>query len=168
MIYIELKAANKDKKEENNNENNNPPENDDNKNDEDKKENNQNEENKEEKKEEVEKEEDNNEDKKSNKENNKENNNIENKEIEQVNNIIIDSNRKITNTDIKNSSTLILEEKECNIFNGEKIKINALGMIGGRGVGDGVAIFGSNANQLEESANMNTGASILKPDFILK
>ena len=42
-----------------------------------------------------------------------------------------------------------------------------MGMIGGRGVGDGVTIFGSSANQIEESANMNTGASILKPDFIL-
>ena len=162
MIYIELKAANKDKKEENNNENNNPPENDDNKNDEDKKENNQNEENKEEIKEEGEKEENKNEEKKSN----EENDNNENKEVEQVNKII-DSNRRITNTDIRDSSTLILEEKECNIFNGEKIKINALGMIGGRGVGDGVVIFGSSANQIEESANMNTGASILKPDFIL-
>ena len=45
----------------------------------------------------------------------------------------LDSNRRITNTDIKDSSTLILEEKECNIFNEEKIKINAFGMIGGRG-----------------------------------
>ena len=61
----------------------------------------------------------------------------------------------------------MLEEKECSIFNGEKIKINALGMVGGRGVGDGVTIFGSNSNQLEDSANMNTGASIIKPDFIL-
>ena len=42
-----------------------------------------------------------------------------------------------------------------------------MGMIGGRGVGDGVAIFGSSANQIEESANMNTGTTILKPDFIL-
>ena len=83
--------------------------------------------------------------------------------------MIIDSNRKITNNDIKDSSTLILEEKECNIFNGEKITINALGMVGGRGIGDGVTIFGSNANsnQLEDSANVNTGASILKPDFLL-
>ena len=40
-------------------------------------------------------------------------------------------------------------------------------MIGGKGVGDGVAIFGSNSNQLEESENMNTGATILKTDFIL-
>ena len=39
-------------------------------------------------------------------------------------------------------------------------------MVGGRGIGDGVTIFGSNA-QLEDSANVNTGISILKPDFIL-
>ena len=86
--------------------------------------------------------------------------------MEEVNKII-DSNRRITNNDVKESSTLILEEKECNIFNGEKIKINALGMEGGRGIGDGVVFFGSNQVVLEESANMNTGVSILKPDFIL-
>ena len=38
---------------------------------------------------------------------------------------------------------------------------------GGRGVGDGVTIFGSNSNQLDDLANMNTGATTLKPDFIL-
>ena len=88
--------------------------------------------------------------------------------MEAINNII-DSDRKITNNDVKESPILILEEKECNIFNGEKITINALGMKGGRGVGDGVTIFGSNAssNALEDSANFNTGASLLKPDFIL-
>ena len=37
---------------------------------------------------------------------------------------------------------------------------------GGRGVGDGVTIFGSNT-QLDDLANMNTGITILKPDFIL-
>ena len=80
--------------------------------------------------------------------------------MEAINNII-DSDRKITNNDVKESPILILEEKECNIFNGEKITINALGMKGGRGVGDGVTIFGSNAssNALEDSANFNTGAS---------
>ena len=63
---------------------------------------------------------------------------------------------------------MILEEKESNIFNGEKIQINASGMIGGRGVGDGITIFGSNPNnQGEEGSNMNTGVSSLKPDFIL-
>ena len=108
------------------------------------------EENKEEKKEEI-----------------KENNNNENKENEQINQIL-DSSRRITNEDLKDSSCLILEERECSIFNGEKIRINALGMVGGRGVGDGVTIFGSNnQNLLEESANMNTVATILKPDYIL-
>ena len=108
------------------------------------------EENKEEKKEEI-----------------KENNNNENKENEQINQIL-DSSRRITNEDLKDSSCLILEERECSIFNGEKIRINALGMVGGRGVGDGVTIFGSNnQNLLEESANMNTVATILKPDYLL-
>ena len=41
-------------------------------------------------------------------------------------------------------------------------------MIGGRGIGDGITIFGSNPNnQGEEGSNMNTGVSSLKPDFIL-
>ena len=63
---------------------------------------------------------------------------------------------------------MILEEKDSNIFNGEKIQINASGMIGGRGVGDGIAIFGSNPGvQGEEGSNVNTGVGTLKPDFIL-
>jgi hypothetical protein len=63
---------------------------------------------------------------------------------------------------------LILEEKDSNIFNGEKIQINASGMVGGRGVGDGIAIFGSNPGvQGEEGSNVNTGVGTLKPDFIL-
>jgi len=62
---------------------------------------------------------------------------------------ILDSNRRITSTEIKEASTLIIEEKECNIFNGEQIKINAAGMIGGRGVGDGLTIFGSSANKID-------------------
>ena len=40
-------------------------------------------------------------------------------------------------------------------------------MEGGRGIGDGVVLFGSNQVALKESANMNTGVSILKPYFIL-
>ena len=41
-------------------------------------------------------------------------------------------------------------------------------MIGGRGIADGITIFGSNPNnQGEEGSNMNTGVSSLKPDFIL-
>ena len=87
--------------------------------------------------------------------------------MEQINQIL-DSNRRITSNDLKEASTLILEEKDCNIFNGEKIKINAMGMVdGGRGVGDGVTIFGSNLNQQDDSANIDVGATTLKPDFIL-
>ena len=99
------------------------------------------------------------------KENNENNNNDEKKEMEQANQIL-DSYRRITNNDVKDSSTLLLEEAEGNIFNGKKIKINPLGMEGGRGAGDGVTIFGCNAIT-EDTSNMNTGASILKPDFIL-
>ena len=44
---------------------------------------------------------------------------------------------------MKENPTLILEEKDCTIFNGKEIKINASGMIGGRGIGDGIAIFAS-------------------------
>ena len=79
---------------------------------------------------------------------------------------ILDSNRKITSADIKEASTLILEEKDCNLFNGKRVTINASGMIGGRGVGDGVTIFGSNANQ-GDALNMNKEGKILKPDFVL-
>ena len=98
-----------------------------------------------EKKEEEEK----NEDKKSNKE---EDNSNENKEVEQINKII-DSNRKITNEDLKEASILILEGKECDIFNGEKIKINAFGMEGGKGRNDGVTIFGGNPDQDKDISN---------------
>ena len=33
---------------------------------------------------------------------------------------ILDSNRKKTSAEIKEASTLILEERDCNLFNGEK------------------------------------------------
>ena len=39
---------------------------------------------------------------------------------------------KFADEEIKNSSTLILEEIEGNLFNEKKIEINAGGMIGGR------------------------------------
>ena len=133
----------------------------------------------EEKKEEVknenenEKEKENNEEKKEEKNDN--NNNIENKEKEKENiNQIIDLERKIKDDEVKDAPTLILEEVECNILNGQKIKINAQGMVGGRGMKDGVAIFGSAANLSQsENTNFNLGLSssvntnILKVDFIL-
>ena len=94
------------------------------------------------------KEEENNEDKKSN----KEDNNNQNKDVEQIHKII-DSNRIITNEDLKEASILFLEGKECDIFNGEKIKINAFGMEGEKGRNDGVTIFGGNTDQARDISN---------------
>ena len=62
---------------------------------------------------------------------------------------------------MKENPTLILEEKDCTIFNGQQIKINASGMMGGRGIGDGIAIFAS--EQGEENNNNNSPTH----DFIL-
>ena len=56
----------------------------------------------------------------------------------------ITSNRKISEEEIKNSSKLILEEIEGNLFNEKKIEINEGGMIGGRNKKDGFTIFGQN------------------------
>ena len=89
----------------------------------------------------------------------KEKNNIEeNKNIN--NNINIDSYRKIDSNINRNSPSLILEEIECNLLNGQKIKINAKGMVGGRGLNDGVTIFGCNSN-----VDNNQNNKILKSDF---
>jgi len=96
------------------------------------------------------------EDKKKEEENKNEENNI---------NYILDSNRKIDDNIIKEASTLIIEEKECNLLNGKKLKINAQGMEGGRGLKDGVTIFGCDFEQKE---NPNNGdKQILKADFTL-
>ena len=72
----------------------------------------------------------------------------------------ITSNRKISDEEIKNSSKLILEEIEGNLFNEKKIEINAGGMIGGRNKKDGFTIFGQN---LEKNSNND----IFVPDFEL-
>ena len=56
----------------------------------------------------------------------------------------ITSNRKISDEEIQNSSKLILEEIEGNLFNEKKIEINAGGMVGGRNQKDGFTIFGQN------------------------
>ena len=79
---------------------------------------------------------------------------------------ILDSNRRITSEEVKEAPILIIEEKDCNIFNGNQIRINAAGMIGGREVGDGLTIFGSSANQ-ENDSNNNNEVPKLKADFIL-
>ena len=72
----------------------------------------------------------------------------------------ITSNRKISDEEIKNSSKLILEEIEGNLFNEKKIEINAGGMIGGRNKKDGFTIFGQN---LEKNSNND----MFVPDFEL-
>ena len=64
---------------------------------------------------------------------------------------------------ITECSTLIIEEIDCNILNGQKIKINAQGMIGGRGLNDGVTIFGCGKEENDNNGN----TQILKSDFIL-
>ena len=106
-------------------------------------------------------------------ENNKKENN-ENKEPGKENeNQIIDSNRKIIENDIKDAPTLTLEEIECNLLNGQKITINAQGMVGGRGLNDGVTIFGSASNLYQsENSNFNVinssvNTNFIKSDFIL-
>ena len=110
------------------------------------------------------------------KEEKNENNNInnnENKDKEDINQIV-DLERIIKDNEFPDVPTLILEEVECNLLNGQKIKIKAQGMIGGRGVNDGVSLFGSPSN-LSQSENNNfniilnssTNANILKLDFVL-
>ena len=85
----------------------------------------------------------------------------------------------ISEEDINNSSKLILEEINGNLFNGEKIEINAGGMVGGRGKKDGFTIFGqkdvecglksnfsnSEINNLNGENNNHNG--IFKPDYEL-
>jgi len=92
--------------------------------------------------------------------NNNKDNNENNIDLEPINKNLT-SNRRITNEEVKECSTLILEEKDCDIFNKQIIKINASGMVGGREVGDGIAIFGSNPNNKGEDNNS------LKTDFTL-
>ena len=92
--------------------------------------------------------------------NNNKDNNENNIDLEPINKNLT-SNRRITNEEVKECSTLLLEEKDCDIFNKQIIKINASGMVGGREVGDGIAIFGSNPNNTGEDNNS------LKTDFTL-
>ena len=77
----------------------------------------------------------------------------------------------ITEEEINNSSKIIIEEIEGNLFNGEKIEINAGGMVGGRGKRDGFAIFGQknekNDENSQKSNNNNSDEDIFKPDYEL-
>ncbi len=56
----------------------------------------------------------------------------------------INSNREISEEEIKSSPIVIMTEEGGKLLNGKEIKINAAGMIGGRGAKDGVSIFGKN------------------------
>ena len=88
----------------------------------------------------------------------------ENKKDENIN-YILDSNRKIDTNMAKEASTLVIEEMDCNLLHGQKLKINAQGMEGGRGLKDGVTIFGCDFEEKEKQNNGNN--QILKADFIL-
>lgn len=68
----------------------------------------------------------------------------------------INSNRKISEEEIKNSSKLILEEIDGNLFNGKKIEINAGGMIDGRNKRDGFTIFGQKLHVNANNSNLNS------------
>ena len=83
----------------------------------------------------------------------------------------INSNRKIEKKNIENSTKIIIEEEGEKLFGGAKIEINAGGMVGGRGVNDGFAIFGQKQNltmhrssRIEEKKDENDN-KIFKPDL---
>ena len=91
-----------------------------------------------------------------NKDDNKDNNNDNNKEIKdndkkEEDPVISHINEKdiISEEEINNSSKLVLEEIEGNLFNCNKIEINAAGMIGGRGKKDGFTIFGQKHSSIQ-------------------
>ena len=68
----------------------------------------------------------------------------------------INSNRKISEEEIKNSPKLILEEIDGNLFNGKKIEINAGGMAEGRNKKDGFTIFGQKIISNANNSNLNS------------
>ena len=106
--------------------------------------------------------------------NNKEKKNKENVEEEKNEEdplmTYIQSNRKISEEEIKNSSKLILEEIEGSLFNGKIIEINAGGMVEGRNKSDGFAIFGQKKNsnsEINEEKQINDNNDIFIPDYEL-
>ena len=88
--------------------------------------------------------------------------------------VYMQSNRKISEEEIKNSSKLIIEEIDGNLFGGNIIEINAGGMIGGRNKNDGFTIFGnkisstnSNAKNDKKNDIGKDNNDIFMPDFEL-
>jgi hypothetical protein len=108
---------------------------------------------------------------KSNNNNNKNDEQVTNNENELKNELknddpiisYLNSNREITDNEINTAPIIILREESGNLFNGQTIKINAGGLIGGRNLRDGVAIFGIKKNDLLTLEN-NT---LFTPDFVL-
>ena len=67
----------------------------------------------------------------------------------------LNSQGKLPENEIKNSSKLILEEIDGNLFRGQKIEIDAGSMVGGRGKKDGFTIFGLNNSKKEINSDEN-------------
>jgi hypothetical protein len=76
-----------------------------------------------------------------------ENNKMEEKKDEVLEHI--NSNREISEKEIKSSPIIIIKEDDGKLLNGKEITINASGMIGGRNLKDGVTIFGKSKNNKE-------------------
>ena len=89
--------------------------------------------------------------------------NEENKEDDLLSQINL--KEKISEQDINNSSKLVLEEIEGNLFKGKKIEIKAGGMVGGRGKNDGFTIFGQ--KNITNGNNNEDKNKIFSPDFEL-
>ena len=79
----------------------------------------------------------------------------------------LNSNREISEEEIKSAPIIIIREESGNIFNNQTIKINAGGLIGGRNLKDGVAIFGLKKNNNNISTIDNTNNTLFTPDFYL-
>ena len=78
----------------------------------------------------------------------------------------LNSNREISEDEINSSPIIIIREESGNIFNNQTIKINAGGLIGGRNLKDGVAIFGLKKNNVVLTTE-NTNNTLFTPDFLL-
>ena len=83
----------------------------------------------------------------------------------------MNSHRQITEEEIKKGPILTVEEESNgNIFQKKQLKINAGGLIGGRGLNDGVVIFGqenSSNNNNNNNGNNNNNNKDFKCDFNL-
>ena len=78
----------------------------------------------------------------------------------------INSSRKMTEDDVKNAPTLLVEEINGDLLNHQTIKINASGMINGRNANDGIVIF-SLKNPLLNNDTRTNNTNTFKADFEL-